>query len=282
MSEAHFGGRFPVALTFDLDAESNWIARDPANLQRPVTLSQGAYGPKVGLRRILDLLDRFGIKTTFFIPGWVIDRWEPQVEGIVARGHEIAHHGWLHDWPDQLESREQEGKLLERGIEEIVRVTGQRPRGYRSPGELSAHTLELLVELGFTYSSNFLDGDFPYLHSREALKGTLVELPYQFQLDDAPFSAFSLRLPGRQLYPPQSMLEIWRGEFDGLIREADAYFMLIGHPQYVGRVGRMAVLEELVSHIARQERVWFARCDEIARIFLAEEAPSGVAGAGRP
>lgn len=254
----------PACLTFDFDAESNWIARDPANAGRPIALSNGTYGPKVGLGRILTLLDRYGAKTTFFVPGWVAERWPSQVEDIASRGHEIAHHGYLHEWPDTLDGPEAERELLERGSDAIQKICGQRPRGYRSPGEITEDTLCLLESAGFQYSSNFHDDDAPYLLQGNGLTGQLVELPYQFQLDDAPFCAFDLRLPGRQLYPPRMMLEIWEGEYEALCEEASVYFMLICHPQYVGRASRIPVLERLVRRIAEDDRAYFARCDEIA------------------
>jgi peptidoglycan/xylan/chitin deacetylase (PgdA/CDA1 family) len=89
---------FPLFLTFDLDAETMWTGRDPAYAKRPILMSQGAYGWKVGTGRVLDLLDRYGIKATFFVPGLIIDQREGLMEEILKRGHEIAHHSYSHTW----------------------------------------------------------------------------------------------------------------------------------------------------------------------------------------
>src|SRR6266545_5377665 len=138
--------RFPVALTFDLDAETLWLARDPESANRPVWLSQGRYGPKEGLPRILALLRRHEIASTFFVPGLVIERYPAEIDAILDGGHELAHHSWSHRWLDTLDADEEREEMA-RGVEIIERVSGRRPLGYRSPaGEFSEHTVDLMVE----------------------------------------------------------------------------------------------------------------------------------------
>jgi peptidoglycan/xylan/chitin deacetylase (PgdA/CDA1 family) len=152
---------FPLFLTFDLDAETMWMARDPAYAKRPILMSQGAYGWEVGTRRILDCLDRYGLKVTFFVPGLVIDQREALTEEILKRGHEIAHHSYSHAWILNL-TPEQERDEMEKGFQSIKRVSGRAPRGWRSPAaEVSPISMPLLVEYGFDYSSNFFDDDSP-------------------------------------------------------------------------------------------------------------------------
>ena len=97
---------FPLFLTFDLDAETMWTGRDPAYASRPILMSQGAYGWKVGTGRVLDLLDRYGIKTCIFIPGWIVERYPALCEDIVRRGHEVGQHGYLHEKPTTLSASE--------------------------------------------------------------------------------------------------------------------------------------------------------------------------------
>src|SRR5262249_60301852 len=65
------GARVAVMLTFDFDAESGWLARDPTHKDRPGVISQGRYGPNAGVPRLLDLLRVEQVPATFFIPGWV-------------------------------------------------------------------------------------------------------------------------------------------------------------------------------------------------------------------
>ena len=275
---------FPVMLTFDLDAETMWTGRDPKNRERPVLLSQGAYGWKVGMPRILDLLDRYDIKASFFIPGEVIEARWALCEDVLARGHEIGHHSWSHAWIVNL-TAEQEREEMERGLEIIQRLSGRMPAGWRSPAaEFSPITLPLLLEKGFGYSSNFFDDDSPYLHRHDGRTTDLVEFPFAWVLDDAPFFQYSITLPGRTLQPPSAALESWRAEFDTLYRE-DRAFTLAMHPQIIGRGSRLVALEGLIEYISGHSGVWFARCDQVADALRPElraraEADAALVGSG--
>lgn len=254
---------FPVMLTFDLDAETMWTARDPKNAERPVVLSQGAYGWKVGTGRILDLLDRYGARATFFVPGQIVQERRALCEEILERGHEIAHHSWSHKWILSL-TPEEEREEMERGIDIIERVSGRKPAGWRSPAaEVSPISMPLLVEKGFRYSSNFFDDDSPYLHTVEGERTDIVEFPFAWVLDDAPFFQYSITLPGRTMQAPSAVTEAWCAEFDTLYRE-DRAFTLAMHPQIIGRGSRLIALEKLLDHIVAHDNVWLARCDEVA------------------
>ena len=124
---------FPIMLTFDLDAETLWTARDPKNAERPITLSQGSYGWKVGMGRILDLLDRYDIKATFFVPGIVIQQRQALIEETLKRGHEIGHHSWSHAWIVNL-TPEQEREEMQRRVE-LLHRHWTRDREYLAPPE---------------------------------------------------------------------------------------------------------------------------------------------------
>ncbi|MEP9372386.1 polysaccharide deacetylase [Mesorhizobium sp. KR1-2] len=253
---------FPLFLTFDLDAETMWTARDPSYASRPILMSQGAYGWKVGTGRVLELLARYGVTSTFFVPGLVIDQRPELMEQILKAGHEIAHHSYSHAWILSL-TPEQEREEMEKGIEAIQRVTGRKPRGWRSPAaEISAVTMPMLVEYGFDYSSNFFDDDSPYLHTVEGKKTDIVELPFRWVLDDAPFFQYSIVLPGRTMQAPSAVAEVWKSEFDTLY--AEGRMMMVGmHPQLIGQPSRLKALEALIEHALNHPNVWIGRCDEI-------------------
>jgi peptidoglycan/xylan/chitin deacetylase (PgdA/CDA1 family) len=254
---------FPLLLTFDLDAETMWTARDPAYAQRPVLMSQGAYGWKVGVPRILALLKKYGIHSTFFIPGVVVQQRPHVVEAILHDGHEIAHHSHTHRWIINL-SPEEEREEMENGFAAIKAATGRAPRGYRSPaGEFSPITLDLMHEYGFGYSSNFFDDDSPYLLTVDGKRSNMVELPFRWVLDDAPFFQYSIVLPGRTMHPPSSVLESWKTEFDVLHAE-DRMMMVAMHPQLIGQPSRPTVLEGLIRYALQFSNIWIGRCDEIS------------------
>lgn len=253
---------FPLFLTFDLDAETMWTARDPNYVKRPILMSQGAYGWKVGTDRVLNLLARYDLKTTFFIPGIIIDQRPELVERILEAGHELAHHSYTHSWILNL-THEQEREEMEKGFETIKRVSGRAPRGWRSPAaELSDISMQLMLDYGFDYSSNFFDDDSPYIHTVDGKQTKLVELPFRWVLDDAPFFQYSIVLPGRTMQAPSAVLEAWKAEFDVLY--AEKRMMMVGmHPEMIGQPSRIGVLEGLIKHALEHGDVWMGRCDEM-------------------
>ena len=254
---------FPVLFTFDLDVETMWTSRDPKNAERPIIMSQGAYGWKVGLGRVLKLLNSYSVRATFFVPGLVIEHRPQVVDMILEKGHEIAHHSWSHKWIVNM-SPEEEREEMSRGFEIIERTTGRPPAGYRSPAaEFSPITLELLQEYWFGYSSNYFDDDSPYLHVINGNLTDIVEYPFHWVLDDAPFFQYSITLPGRTMQAPSAVLEAWKMEFD-MLYEEDREFVLAMHPQIIGRPSRIKALEGLIQHIQKHDDIWFGRCDEVA------------------
>ena len=121
-----------VVLSFDVDGSSGMINRDPRVEQRPSARSFGDYGPTVAVPHILTALARADAPASFYIPGWVAERWPATVEQIAAAGHEIGHHGYLHEPPATL-SPEEEAEVLDRGSDILQDITGEPVVGYRSP-----------------------------------------------------------------------------------------------------------------------------------------------------
>jgi peptidoglycan/xylan/chitin deacetylase (PgdA/CDA1 family) len=280
-------------LTFDMDGASGLLRREPSAAKRPSVMSMGDFGPEVGTPRILALLKEHGIAASFFIPGWVAERQPGAVEAVLREGHEVAHHGYMHEAPATIGSRSEEAETLDRGTEALKRVTGETPRGYRSPAwDISEHTLRLLLERGFVYDSSLMGHDIPYLADaatgRPADTGgrggrggragakAIVELPVHWSLDDAPYYPFSPAV-GRAstLSGPQAVLDAWTWEFD-MVHEHGAAFMLTMHPQITGHWARLSVLKRLIGHIQAKPGVEFMRCIDAARGWT----PSGLMRAG--
>jgi peptidoglycan/xylan/chitin deacetylase (PgdA/CDA1 family) len=257
-----------VLLTFDLDAESSWLARDPDNDKRPVLLSQARFGPKVAVPEIIDLLGSFGgLPATFFIPALVVERYPKAVEQVRAAGYEVGAHGDVHENVETLTPGAEEA-ILAKSVAVLERATGVRPVGYRSPfGEISAVTFELLERYGFDYSSNMMDDLVPYLHPSATGAPPLVELPFHWVLDDAPFFQFGqIGRTGvnRPIQPAGHVLSIWKEEFAG-IYERGGLFNLVMHPQLIGRPSRIRMLGELIAYMRTFPGVWFARAGEVSR-----------------
>src|SRR5690606_246683 len=139
--------------------------------------SMGEFGPRVAVPRILEMLREYDVPASFYVPGWVAERWPEAVEAIATAGHEVGHHGYLHEAPASL-SREEEADVLDRGCTILQDITGHRPEGYRSPSwELSEHSLALLAERGFLYDSSLMGDDAPYSVPAGEGGSMLVEIP---------------------------------------------------------------------------------------------------------
>ncbi|MDI3340511.1 MAG: polysaccharide deacetylase [Sphaerobacter sp.] len=278
--------RATVCLTFDFDAISLWIG--PYQATSPSMISRGEFGV-VGVERILRLLARRNIPATFFVTGHTADTYPDSVRAIAAAGHEIGHHGYLHENPVAL-TREEERAVLERGLAALDRAAGVLPRGYRSPAwDNSPHTIALLEEFGFHYESSLMGHDFlPYwarvgdvIHRDRAYEfgrpSRIVEIPVSWILDDFPHFEY-VRL-GNRLSPglsaPSKVEEIWRGEFDFMYREVEGGVLtLTMHPQVIGRGHRMLMLERLIDYFAGHDGVRFATLAQVADEFRAAHPPA--------
>jgi peptidoglycan-N-acetylglucosamine deacetylase len=264
------GKRCAVSLSFDLDGESPWIHRDPALAERPLTMSMGAYGPRTGAPRILKVLERYDIKVAWFIPTWIVERYPDICREIVRRGHEVGHHGHLHEKPFFLKGgAEEEEALLLKSLDIFKTVLDLRPKGSRLPSaDPSRHSMDLLKKHGFTYHSNMMDTDLPYCHKTQY--GELVELPTAWCNNDWPFFGFSaVPQVGTGIRSQEDVFEIWREEFEAAYEEG-GFFNLMGHPQVIGRPSRMRMVSRLLEIILGKGDVWIARPIEVAEHYLAQ------------
>ena len=254
-------------LTFDVDGVSSWLRRDPNFSNYPSLLSMAEYGPSVATPRILDILDTHSIRASFYIPGYVAETHVDLVKEIFSRGHEVGHHGYIHEPPASMTPEEEE-EVLEKGIAILSDITGRAPVGYRSPSwELSPVSLNLLATRGFTYDSSLMGDDAPYLLSTDIPDRDIVEVPIHWLLDDAPHFAYAPA--ANRLGPmrnPDEVYTSWAAEFEGLYRYGSA-FNLTMHPQYIGRPGRLLMLERLIAHIRSFPNVEFMRVVDVAEMW---------------
>ncbi|HEX3721224.1 MAG TPA: polysaccharide deacetylase [Nitrolancea sp.] len=252
------GATCAVTLTFDNFGESFDLLRHGhaggAN-------ADGVYAPRRGVERVLDLLARYSIPATFFVEGWNARKYAPLAREIVEQGHEVGAHGWMHEpWSELNEAFERE--LIERTTDTLAGVLGSAPQGWRSPSGLTTtKTLGFLRDAGYHYDSSFGDDDVPYLLRTGAGAETeIVELPWSWSLDDAPYYAH----PGT-IRRPSEVVQLWIEEFDAAY-ELTGNFMLVCHPRYSGRPARIRALEKLIQHIRAHEGVWFTRCSDLATV----------------
>jgi peptidoglycan/xylan/chitin deacetylase (PgdA/CDA1 family) len=250
-----------AVLSFDVDAESPILARGRRYADHAMVMTHQAYGPLVGVPRLLRLLADFDLKATFFVPGLTADRYPQAVEQIVAAGHEVGHHSYSHISPVDLGAAG-EREDFERALAALERV-GVRPTGHRSAlWEASWDSASLVAEYGLEYDSTLMDDDKPYRLTTP--KGTIVELPPHWSLDDWEQYAFLPRPPiGVNIESPAKVLDLWRGELDAMARYG-CLFMLTNHPFLSGRPGRVETLRKLIEHALGRGDVAFATAGQVA------------------
>ncbi|GCD96896.1 polysaccharide deacetylase family protein [Embleya hyalina] len=269
MNTGWTGGAAAVAtLTFDVDAEAPILAHGHHYAEHASTMSHQAYGPDVGVPRILDLLDVTGVPATFFIPGWVAEARPGLAARIVARGHEVAHHSYSHRPPTGMAPGEERADF-ERGME-VFAAQGIEILGHRAANwEASWETATLVAEHGLLYDSSLMGDDRPYRVTTVA--GGVTELPVHWSLDDWEQYAF-LPSPhvGSVIESPRKVLEMWTDELDAMA-QFGCLFNLTNHPFLTGRPSRAIVLRKLIEHAQERGDVRFMRCGDLARQAAADE-----------
>jgi len=258
--------RVAVAISFDSDHETLSLRNGETG---PGKLSQGEYGARVGVRRILRMLDELEMPASFFVPAVSALLHPDEVEAYVERGHEVAVHGWIHE-SNTLLTHADELDLTGRAMDTLEKLAGRRPTGIRTPSwDFSDNTLAVIEELGFAYDSSLMADDEPYELLADGRRTGIVELPVEWIRDDAPYFMMERYASLRPYMRPRGALEIWRDEFDAAYAER-GLFQLTLHPHIIGHRSRMAVLRELLEHIRAQSGVWFATHAQVADLAARE------------
>jgi peptidoglycan/xylan/chitin deacetylase (PgdA/CDA1 family) len=259
------GVRAAASFTFDLDAESPILFEHPEAAAYLDVMSHQAYGPRTAVPRLLRILDRQAIRATFFVPGYSAERWPDAVRSIRDAGHEIAHHGYLHEGSRGADPETEERRLL-RGLEALDAVAGIRPTGYRAPmWELSYALPAILARHGFRYDSGLMDADHPYrlAVSPEPDAPTLIELPVHWSLDDwEPYNYLPGITGSGVIASPADVTARWALELEAIVEEG-GLFMLTNHPFVSGRPSRASALERLIARAKAIDGLWIATAGEI-------------------
>ena len=278
------------AFGIDVDAVAGWLGSYGGE-DSPTDISRGVFSGEVGAPRLLQLFDRFGIKTTWFIPGHSIETFPTQMKAVADAGHEIGLHGYSHENPVAMTAAQEE-EVLDKCIDLIQNLSGKKPQGYVAPWwEFSPITNELLLKKGIKYDHSLHHHDFqPYYArvgdswtnidftkpAREWMKplvrgrdSTLIEIPGNWYLDDLPPMMFVKKAANSGGWTnPRDIEQLWRDQFDWVYREYDyAVFTMTIHPDVSGRPQVLLMLERIYQHIIRHPGVRFRTFAEIADDF---------------
>ena len=234
-----------------------------------MVMTHQAFGPRVGVPRLLALLADHNLRASFFVPGFTADRYPATVDAILSAGHEVAHHSYSHRSAVDLSADEQRADF-ERALEALRRC-GADVRGHRAAlWEASWQTPSLVAEYGLGYDSSLMDADTPYRLGTPM--GEIVELCPSWSLDDWEQYAFLPRPDiGATVGSPRTVAELWIHELDAARRHG-TLMVLTCHPFISGRAGRTEALRMLIEAAHERGDVGFATCAEVAERALIDPA----------
>ena len=249
---------------YELDPPLGGVRRPWPRVQ-PDTLAYGYrdYGNRVGIWRLMDVLDRHQIRASISLNVAVCDHHPEITEASLERGWEFYCHG-VYNTRYLFEMTEAEERaVIEDCIETIVQATGKRPVGWLSPALTNTErTLDLLAEYGFTYTCDLFHDDQPF--PVKVKSGRLISIPYTLDLNDViVYNSF--------LYTGRHYGEMIRDQFDVLYREGaeSGRIMCISvHPFLVGQPNKLRALDEALAYVTSHENVWLATGEQIAAWYL--------------
>lgn len=255
------GARCAFALSFDSDHETNELRDGGKSIGR---LSWGQYGARVGIPRISALLARHDVRASFYVPAVTALIYPDEQRALIAAGHEIGIHGWIHELNSGL-SYEDELDLMQRSSDALTKITGKRPVGLRTPSwDFSPSTLRIQKEMGLLYDSSLMADEDCYELLLDGEPSGVIELPVEWVRDDAVYFMMNRFQAQRPYTPPTDVFDIFRREFDAAYDEG-GIFQLTCHPHIIGYRSRIWILDELIRHAKARGSVWFATHEDVVR-----------------
>jgi peptidoglycan-N-acetylglucosamine deacetylase len=289
------------AFGVDVDAVAGWLGSYGGE-DSPSDIQRGMFSGEVGSPRLLKLFERYGLRTSWFVPGHSLETFPEQMKEVAAAGHEIGAHGYSHENPVAMTPKQEED-VLKKSIALIEDISGRSPRGYVAPWwEMSNATAALLLKYGFRYDHSQGYHDFlPFYarvgdtwtkidYSKDAeewmkplVRGEeidLVEIGANWYVDDLPPMMFIKKSPNSHGFVnPRHLEEMWRDEFDWVYREMDyGVFAFTIHPDVSGRPQVLLMLERLIDYINSHEGVSWMTMEEIAEDFRQRQPFQAAAG----
>ena len=254
------GVRLAINFTIDYDAQLNRRLKNEPVME----LTQGEFGGRVGIWRLMDLFNKYNIKLTLFTPGRICELYPETLKEATNRGHEVANHMWEHRVPSDVEL---EKDHLRKTTMAIGKLCGRKPIGTRS-----FHKLSLLKNEGYIYISPlaYVADDVPYYIFDNEGQNCMLNLPFHYILDDAMyfhFGWFGSGNAGQRLADPSKVYDIWLSAFRQLYKMG-RYMNICLHDFVSGRSLRIAMLERLIVEMKKRPDVWFPTCEALAQYCI--------------
>lgn len=285
------GKNFALALTVDFDAQSAWLAK---GMNTHAVLARGEYGAEVGVPRVLQAFERFGMTSTWGIPGHSMMTWPDLCRRVRDAGHEICSHGVYHEHLTDLHEPV-ERQLMDHQLKQYADVLGSRPRGYRAPAfTLSEHTFKILEDYGFDWHSSLPGRDFEPYYPREIVGvdlygATTYGRPYRvlefstsaYLEDWVAFEyvgGYSMGLSSTDV-----VVQRWLDSLEfGQTYAAPGVMVLTLHPQCIGRPHLMLMLYRFLERVQGLDGLWIATLSEIFDAWTADDADTPPRGPAAP
>ncbi|AXV17592.1 polysaccharide deacetylase (plasmid) [Neorhizobium sp. SOG26] len=260
------GARMAVAVSFDSDHETFELRNGGISISR---LSQGQYGARRGTPRILALLEKYCVPASFFMPAVSAMINPEEVKAVIAGGHELGMHSWIHEFNSRLDHAT-ERDLAFRAADMLEKISGVRPVGMRTASwDFSPYTLGIAREMRLLYDSSLMADDEPYELLEDGQPTGIVEIPVEWIRDDAPYVAMDRMAGARPYGGPAMVLDILQRELEHAWEEG-GLFQVTLHPHHVGHRSRIFILEEIIRLAQSKGSVWFCTHAELAQ-YCAQE-----------
>jgi peptidoglycan/xylan/chitin deacetylase (PgdA/CDA1 family) len=203
------------------------------------------------------------VRASFFVPAVSALLHQDEQRAVLAAGHEIGIHGWIHELNSVL-PYDAERDLMLRSADTLERITGVRPVGLRTPSwDFSPNTLRIEQEMGLQYDSSLMADVDCYELLLDGRPSGVVELPVEWIRDDAVYFGMHRFQSLRPYTPPEGVFDIFRRELDAAYEEG-GLFQLTMHPHHISARSRIWILEEIIRHAKAKGSVWFATHAEVA------------------
>lgn len=255
------GARVAIALSFDVDLESVWMSSQRVS---PSFYSRGEYGARVGIVRILSLLEKYDLPASFFVPAINVHLHPDVLKSILSKGlHEIAFHSWAHEDTTNL-SEDEERLMYQKGMESWLKFLGKNPVGVRTASwDFTHNTAKIFKEFNFLYDSSLMSDDRPFMLEINGQATDIVELPVEWINDDWTMFQIDWQENIMSIKTGEDAYTIWASQFDQAYEDG-TMFSLTCHPQVIGHGYRIKAYEKLLKYILSKPNVWFATHEQIA------------------